>query len=69
MEGNKHKLTHRDTVSAAHALRMRGLHDKRHLLVKLHIAGIARIPTFHALRSRWPSVTKLAITAVEDIRI
>ena len=29
----------RDTVSVAHALRMRDLHDKRHLLVKLRIAG------------------------------
>ena len=29
----------RDTVSAAHALRMRGLHDKRQLLAKLRIAG------------------------------
>ena len=34
--GSRHD---RDTVSAAHALRMRGLHDKRHLLAKLRIAG------------------------------
>ena len=39
MEENKHKSTHRDTVSAAHALRMRDLHDKRQLLAKLRIAG------------------------------
>ena len=39
MEENKLKSTHRDTVSAAHTLRMRGLHDKRQLLAKLRIAG------------------------------
>ena len=39
MEENKLKSTHRDTVSAAHALRMRGLNDKRQLLAKLRIAG------------------------------
>ena len=36
--GRKHTLV--DTSGyAAHALRMRGLHDKRQLLAKLRIAG------------------------------
>ena len=42
----KRKSTHRDTVSAAHALRMRGLHDKRQLLAKLRIAGIVVLGHF-----------------------
>ena len=43
MEENKRKSTHRDTVSAAHALRIRGLHDKRQLLAKVRIAGSEKV--------------------------
>ena len=36
---NGRKQTLVDTIGILSALRMRGLHDKRHLLVKLRICG------------------------------
>ena len=36
---NGRKQTLVDTIGILSALRMRGLHDKRHLLAKLHICG------------------------------
>ena len=36
---NGRKQTLVDTIGILSGLRMRGLHDKRHLLAKLHICG------------------------------
>ena len=40
--GRKHTLV--DTIGILSALRMRGLHDKRHLLAKLRICGSENCP-------------------------
>ena len=40
---NGRKQTLVDTIGILSALRMRGLHDKRHLLAKLQLLRVARI--------------------------